>query len=93
MNFTLNLLTSQKHLFRFYSSDITEWAINYVQAKFSPGWYLADNIQKQPFPGVSENRCSKKFLKIHRKTTVPESLFSKVALMLLHRYSPNNISI
>ena len=51
---------SQKHLFRFNYSDINEWAVNHVRAKFFTGWYLVNNIQKEPFAGVSENRCSQK---------------------------------
>ena len=36
-------------------------------------------MQKQPFANVLQNRCSKKFRNIHRKTLVLESPFDKVA--------------
>ena len=36
------------------------------------------NIQKQPPELFCRKRCSYKFCKIHRKTPVPEPLFSKV---------------
>ena len=37
-------------------------------------------IQKQPPEVLCKKRCSYKFLKIHRKTPVPEFLFNKVRL-------------
>ena len=37
-------------------------------------WNGAINKQKQPPEVLYTKRCSKKFRKIHRKTTVPESL-------------------
>ena len=36
---------------------------------------LKSLIQKQLFADVLQNKCSKKFRKINRKTPVPESLF------------------
>ena len=41
--------------------------------------------KKQPFADVLQNRCSWKFHNIHRKTLVFESLFNKVAGLLLKR--------
>ena len=42
-------------------------------------------VQKQPFADVLQNRCPCKFCKIHRKTPVLESRFSKVVgLKRLH---------
>ena len=46
---------------------------------------------KQPFADVLQNRCSQKFGNIHRKTTVLESLFNKVA-GLQHRCFYVNIA-
>ena len=37
------------------------------------------SVQKQPLAAVLQNRCPCKFCKIHRKLSVLESLFSKVA--------------
>ena len=48
-------------------------------------------LQKQLLEGVLQNRCSLKFLNIHRKTTVLESLFNKVA-GLQHWCFPLNIA-
>ena len=36
-------------------------------------------MQKQPFANVLQNRCSYKFPDIHKKISVLESLFNKVA--------------
>ena len=47
------------------------------------------DIQKQPYVDVFQNKCSKRFRNIHRKTPVLESLFNKVAdlVFLLKRDS------
>ena len=49
-------------------------------------------IQKQPPEVFYEKGCSQKFHKIHRKATVPESLFLKTLLKkrLWHKYFPVN---
>ena len=36
-------------------------------------------VQKQPFTGVLQNKCSLKFRNIRRKTSVLDFLFNKVA--------------
>ena len=38
-------------------------------------------IQKQPFADVPQNRYSQKFRNVHRKTTLQESLFNKIAVL------------
>ena len=46
--------------------------------------YVIESVHsdgKQPFAGVFQNRCSKKFHNIHRKTPVSESLFNKNAAL------------
>ena len=54
--------------------------------------------QKQPFADVFQNRCSEKIRNIHRKTSVLESLFSKLAGLkackkrLQHNCFPVNIA-
>ena len=40
-----------------------------------------NQIQKQSFAESLENRCSRKFPNIHRKTPVLESLFNKVVCL------------
>ena len=40
---------------------------------------MSGNKKKQPFANVFQNRCSKKFYNIHRKTPVLESLLNNVA--------------
>ena len=47
--------------------------INYILA------YNYLHTQKQSPGGVLRKRCSEQFRTIHRKTTLPESLFNKVA--------------
>ena len=48
--------------------------------------YYIKGVQRQLFAGALQKWCSWNFSKIHRKTTVLESLFSKVAgLKRLHR--------
>ena len=42
------------------------WSIKFTEIKC---------FQKQPCADILKNRCSLKFGKLHRKTTVPESLF------------------
>ena len=48
-------------------------------------WWLFQEIffyyyfQKQPYADILQNRCCEKFCNIHRKTSVLESLFNKVA--------------
>ena len=37
------------------------------------------SIENQSFVGVPQNRCSRKFLTIHRKTPVPECILKKDA--------------
>ena len=48
-----------------------------------PGDYFSSfkvyNKQKQLPEMFSKKRCFEKFHKVHRKTSVPESLFDKVA--------------
>ena len=47
--------------------------------------YYVNGVQKQPFADVLQNRCCRKFCKIHRETPMLESLFKKVAhLKRLH---------
>ena len=43
----------------------------------SPYGHVTLSSQKQQFVDVIQNRCSYKFLKIHRKTPVLEYLFKK----------------
>ena len=52
--------------------------------------YYIESVQKQPFADVLQNRCSWKFCKIHRKTTMLEPLFNKVASLkrLCHKCLP-----
>ena len=38
---------------------------------------VGDDIQKQPFVDVLQNKCSYKFCNIHRKTPVLEQLYEK----------------
>ena len=38
---------------------------------------VEDDVQKQPFADVLENRCSKKFCNIHRKTPALEQLYKR----------------
>ena len=40
------------------------------------------NIQKQPFRGVLEKRCSENMLQIYRRAPMPKYDFNKVALQL-----------
>ena len=78
-NFILNFSTNQKLFYCFYDYHIIKsnvWAINQVQANFSPGWYCPGNIQEQPYNCVSQ-KCSSKLCKIHRTIPVLEFLFSK----------------
>ena len=49
-------------------------------------YFIKDNVQKQPFADVLQNRCSGKFCKTHRKSPVLMSLFNKCAgIKRLHR--------
>ena len=43
------------------------------------------NVQKQPPEAFCKKMCSWKFHKIHRKTTVPETFFNKVAGLRLQK--------
>ena len=50
------------------------------------GWTLLlhQGVQKQPFANLLQNRCSRRFWKIPRKTSTLESLFNKVGHFLFY---------
>ena len=75
-------LVNKSNFFCFYDYDIiksNEWAINQVQANFSPGLYCPGNIQEQLSNSVSQKRCSSKFRKIYKTVPVPDFHFNKAA--------------
>ena len=56
-----------------------------------PYGHVTHSFQKQQFTDVIQNRCSYKFLKIHRKTPVLEYLFNKVAGPQACNFNPKRL--
>lgn len=48
-----------------------------LSLKISNDEFLFRNTQKQPFAGVLQNKCSRKFWEFHRRSSVSGSLFKK----------------